>query len=528
MKKYFALGLISLISALSFAQGSTSPVVIPDATARKISKDGKWVGCYGMSILVYNVETQKNEIYPECSLGKGNSIALDGTVVGSEGDYAALLKEGKIIVPEIFGDDDMSSINGITPDGSMIVGFVTNPVIKGNDDVDDPYEAGVVVAVPFYSEVASDASIKKINYLPYPEKDFLDNVPMYVMAEWISEDGKTIVGTMTDSYGRFEDPIVFNQNQNGEWSYSTPTKKLFNPQGIVLPENPWTKAPAEPAYKNYMTPLKYQAYLDAMQKFLFGTGPEVDPFSYMTEEMAQKYVKDYEEYENYFINHKDEIDAYEKAYREVLYTSIYFREIAMNPQGTSMATTGVHYDEEGTSAPSKVYIFDIPTGEYKMIESKYSGLKIHQMLSDGTVIAYTGLFTYDVLNGYILLPGANDFIPFAEYLPTLNKEYANWLEEVFPLGEGIVCASDDMSIIAGGVDILHLADQNLFPNSTILSYVLPSVKSAGVEAIELPDNVDSYKVFNLMGVKVLETKDKSEIKNLGKGIYIINGKKIAI
>lgn len=517
-----------MLGAIMFAQTGLEPVVLPDATARKISSDGKWVACYGMAIVEYNVETKEIYDYPECSLGIGNAVALDGTIVGSKDDASVFMRNGEVIYSDILESYQITGINGITPDGSRITGYVRNPILNDNYE-GDPFDDGTVVFLPFYANMKADGTIEKINILPYPEKDFLGNSPMYVTGEWISEDGKTILGKMTDSYGRFEDPVIFHENNNGEWSCMSPTKEFNNPTGIEIPENPWLKAPSEPKLKDYMTELGYQAYLKDLEESLFG-GPEVNPLDYMSEEMAQKYIKDYIDYENYYTDHRSEFEAYEKAYREVLTTSTFFLESALNPNGKTFATSGVFYDEEGTEVPSKVYIFNTETGEYQKLESPYSGLKIHQVLSDGTVIAYTGLFTYDVLKGYILLPGANDFIPFSKYLSDVNSSYSQWLEETFPKGEGIISASDDLSVIAGGVDALHLADDNfeLFPDSTILSYILPKVKSSGVESIELPDTDGIYKVYNLMGVKVLETKDKSEINNLGKGIYIVNGKKIVL
>lgn len=528
MKKYFAFSIFSMWSALMLAQAGLEPVVLPDATARKISSDGKWVACYGMAIEAYNVENKETHIYPECSLGVGNAVALDGTIVGSQEDGSVFMKKGEIIIPEILEPYGVTGINAITPDGSRITGYLRNPVLNDNYE-GDPFDGATIVFLPFYAELTASGTIEKINILPYPKKDFLGYSPMYVTGDWISADGKTILGKMTDSFGRFEDPVVFHENNNGEWSCSTPTKEFNNPNGIVLPENPWNKGPEEPLVKNYMSELRYQAYLEAVEKSLFG-GPEPNPLNYMSEEMAQKYLADCEEYENYYIEHRGELDAYEQAYREILYTSTFFTESALNPNGNTFATSGVYYDEEGTGAPSKVYIFNIETGKYQKLESKYSGLKIHQVLTDGTVIAYTGLFTYDILNGYILLPGAADFIPFSEYLASVNPGYSEWLEDIFPKGEGIISASDDLTVIAGGVDRLHMNDDNdeLFPESTILSYVLPLIKEAGIESIEIPDSDGIFKVYNLLGVKVLETKDKSEIQNLNKGIYIVNGKKIAL
>ena len=81
MKKLLTLVMFSFI-IMSYAQEAKEPVVITDATARKISTDGKWVGCHGTSIVVYNVENNSSEIYPECSIGNGNAVSLDGTTVG--------------------------------------------------------------------------------------------------------------------------------------------------------------------------------------------------------------------------------------------------------------------------------------------------------------------------------------------------------------------------------------------------------------------------------------------------------------
>lgn len=51
--------------------------------------------------------------------------------------------------------------------------------------------------------------------------------------------------------------------------------------------------------------------------------------------------------------------------------------------------------------------------------------------------------------------------------------------------------------------------------------------STAVENIDVV-NDGIYSVYNLQGVKVLETTDASAIKSLNRGIYIINGKKVAV
>ena len=68
---------------------------------------------------------------------------------------------------------------------------------------------------------------------------------------------------------------------------------------------------------------------------------------------------------------------------------------------------------------------------------------------------------------------------------------------------------------------------------TDTGYVVNSTKvniatEAGVESIVSEPKDGIYKVFNLQGVKVLETKDASAVSGLSKGIYIINGKKVLV
>ena len=52
-------------------------------------------------------------------------------------------------------------------------------------------------------------------------------------------------------------------------------------------------------------------------------------------------------------------------------------------------------------------------------------------------------------------------------------------------------------------------------------------KSSGVEAVAPVENGRTV-VFNLHGIKVLDTDNKAEVYDLPAGIYIVNGKKIAV
>ncbi len=62
----------------------------------------------------------------------------------------------------------------------------------------------------------------------------------------------------------------------------------------------------------------------------------------------------------------------------------------------------------------------------------------------------------------------------------------------------------------------------------IESVVITAPKSASLDNVEVTPVVDHWTVYNLSGVKVLDTDNKSDLDMLGTGIYIINGKKVAI
>lgn len=58
--------------------------------------------------------------------------------------------------------------------------------------------------------------------------------------------------------------------------------------------------------------------------------------------------------------------------------------------------------------------------------------------------------------------------------------------------------------------------------------VLSTTNPAGVDAVEVAPVVNHWTVYNLMGVKVLDTDNEAAVNELANGLYVINGKKVAI
>ena len=84
-------------------------------------------------------------------------------------------------------------------------------------------------------------------------------------------------------------------------------------------------------------------------------------------------------------------------------------------------------------------------------------------------------------------------------------------------------------VLTGGLFVTCLTDYNpdMEDASYYYTYIFAGLNFAGIDSIVADDPADGiYRVYNLKGVKVLETKDASQLNMLGKGLYIINGKKI--
>lgn len=84
------------------------------------------------------------------------------------------------------------------------------------------------------------------------------------------------------------------------------------------------------------------------------------------------------------------------------------------------------------------------------------------------------------------------------------------------LNFGITCKKNDM----GFYD---------FSNPTPVSRLIRiEMKEGAINDVEADCRADRYVVYNLQGIKVLETGDESRLKQLPHGLYIINGRKVSM
>lgn len=521
MKKFLLTLQILALPALAIAVTETPSDVMfrTGMFGVKISQNGEWLGSRAGDASAYNIKTTQYYDYWGSFYGLGNCIADNGMAVGSATDRGVIQYNGKIIFPETLNRSPywFCDINAITPDASRLVGLINNPA------------GGELMYLPFVCEISSDGTVSEPIILPHPTTDFFGMTPQRATAVWISNDGKTIVGDFVDWRGMYTVPIIYNESETGEWSYYLPSQQLFNPTNIDLPENPWKNEPPVPEFVDFMNPMKRQAYENAYDRWAAEgyVGLKPDPAEYMSPEEIDAYNAAAEIYNSWVDDPEVQqaISKYVQIYLQILNTSPDFdqNEMAIHPDGSYIMYQGAFRIDDNDNKYCN-FKFNTKNTDYQVYDLPGNTHPVPRLiLSDGTLIAASGS------NSFILEPGSTEFIPYIEYIRKDYPEVAEWIEINF-LGEsGIITMSDDKSITIGAGTILDMTEYSGDEDFYYWTYIFaPGTDIGGVESIvEEPVN-GIYDVYNLNGVKLLETKDVNDINNLSKGIYIVNGKKVLI
>ena len=75
----------------------------------------------------------------------------------------------------------------------------------------------------------------------------------------------------------YNEPIIYTQNENGEWSYTLLMENKFRPEGMEWPKYP-ENLPKSPEAIDYMTDEMRNSYTQAMNDWADG-GYDPDLFS---------------------------------------------------------------------------------------------------------------------------------------------------------------------------------------------------------------------------------------------------------
>ena len=555
-----ALLMSSLSGFAQFVEDLGGVPIVPDSYGQKISPDGRFTAGETIDGSYFMRDNSSGELYyySECHAGMGNCIAADGTMVGHNPTSARVMKEGKSTTVPSLAVFSESYLNAITPDGSRICGVVINPSLTNPDFTDPDFSAQMYV--PFYCDREADGQFGEAVILPHPDKDFFGATPQFCSAVWISSDGKTIAGQVIDDSGFFMYPLIYRQDSDGEWSFSLPSEKLFNQDNLPIPHFPVFEMKAPQAEDFIEDPERRAEFLEALEFWIADDyDQDSDPYSvldlYMTPEEIEAYEQAWASYAEYSAYYDTLLTQYYIDREALLSSSVFFIEncMAMNTDGTVLATSqSKSFHVDGFIYPVQFeipYIFNLEDDTWRKVGDDFSRILTNQVLRDGTVVGALpniGPSSPDAspVHSYILLPDAEEFITIAEYLEGSDPSAFSWMDDYLhheiQIGidetgapvyadmfvSGLVSFSDDRSVISAGVDGWSWDTQTGY----YFTYVLTNLNEAGIDSreLEFPAEDTGITVYNLQGVQVMKTTRKSDISNLPKGIYLINGKKIAL
>ena len=546
MKKIYLLGIACLLSGTVIAQDYVTPQ-IADFFAQKISPDGSYIagqdGETGTIGYLYSPITKKlvqaNNFYP----GAGNCVSNTGIIVGQEiatsESHCGIVINGKVSQPATLKfPNDYSCLNAITPDGTRAVGYMP--------------ATGATSYIPFYVNINSNGVVSAPIKLDYPKKDLFGEVPQQVIPVHISQDGRTIAGTVVDGTGFYSYPIVYTMDENGTWSYTLPSEPLFNPDKIAVPKYPeinWNDPsyPVSPSKEpqKFMTPEEYQEWQEALK-----SDPNANFWDFMTDEEYAKYEqarREYQAWQDELIG--DKFDRYWKAMYEIgKYQMFSMNNFALSGDGRYLAAANGIINE-GTTSEKYVgyttYVFDLEKGTNTTLKTENAWIVPTQIFPNGRVIGVTDpTNAFIPFEAYMCEPGSDSYIKFMTFLENKIPSYVDWIEDNlgmygtigyepdgtaitgFYVVTGWMVMSDDMSVIAGGYPFADNDNDGWKEGLTYVFYDPTGTVEVEEVAVEAEEEV--FNVFNLNGIKVLTTKDKAAVSNLPKGIYIVNGKKLAI
>lgn len=451
MKKY----LLTMACA-ALVCGSASAQAFDKFTGvfyQGMSSNGNYLmgGMYG-TVTVLDRLHKKSYVYEdtsgadiEYSAGLGHNLALDGSLVGSTGSEAVVWKDGNtIVLPQVGLSTGVNGANAITDDGKYIVGDL------GVEDASFGSEGTMTFPVIWTKGEDGEYTYEA---LPCPKTDFLGLAPQYVMANDISNDGKTIIGQVRDCTGFYNYPIIYKKGEDGTWTYKEvydfmiKDKELFNqiPQPPVL-------SVAYPEVNKYMSDAskaKYNAYVDAyndkMDQYKGGLIPRDSLLAWpikqnfiIEEDSLAHWKADSTAYEEASAQYMEDYYARQEAIQAAFTNEVMqFNSLNLSRNGKYLGATFEY--KEPSDDPDDLYgggesrtypvMFDV-TDNLKIYRTNGDDVEFTNIADDGTMIGATPSLA-TTRTSLVYTKGDADGQRLDTYLATRNASAADFFKKEF-------------------------------------------------------------------------------------------------
>ncbi len=532
MKKFLLLSGLALLSVSAWGEGYIRTVA-PDLAVTHISPNGRYVvsQVYGY-VEIFDLHTgTKHDYYgnedegTEYTFGMGNAMSDQGIGVGSTtiNGNACVWNNGEWVGLPVPNPAMTNMAQGITPDASRICGQVGNAAMT---------EISEIISVPCVWNRQEDGTYADPVLLPHPDKDFTGRAPQYITAVAISDDGHTIAGQIRDYSGMMTQPIIYRENENGEWSYEIPFPELANPDGVELPPDPGEAPQNAPNMRDYLTPEELQAYEDALAAWEAAGGtdwanqPYMDNF--MTPEELDAFYDDVAAYYAEVEEWNKLFEPFQAALQKILEkaTVFLFNNVYLSPDGKYYASTTLESveDESSWSGFANVYqpvLMDLETKTFTPLKGE-NGMIVTCITSDYTVLANTDGLAKPK-QAYIALEGKEPWVRLDKWLDTEDPEVGKWftentthdveiiVDEMLEIEEDYVCSgvavcNPDMSLFATFAEVVWESTTAVYTESYIFSVNVPDIDN--VELIDSDSEVLETVYYSLDGVRLAEAPAK--------------------
>lgn len=518
MKKTLLLGAAAIVAASASAD---IPAIYENLQILGISSDGKTAYSENMGTLTLidiatgNLTEYIGEENNGFVAGQGGCFTTDGMLVGATALGAAYLKDGQWIQLDVPNPQFDSYAQGVTPDGSLIVGMVGMAKMS-TDDTDTPMQ------VPAAWSRNTDGTYGECQLLPYPEKDFSGRVPQYVTAFTPRADGNLVIGQVVDYSGSMTSVIYYTRDNSGKWSYNASLNKLCNPNGLVFPEVPGD-APETPQWTDFMTDEEKAAYDVAVEEWTNeGSGdnstyPKYEDFA--SDEEKAAYAAAYAAWETAFASWNDKFMAYNAVLMQCFEEGVpvMMNNLYLSADNKSVvSTTSIRYEDPsnwtGISSSYTPITIDLETGKYDI--KPHENIVISSLAADGTIFGWTESETVP-RKAMVYKPGATEPVSLYGYYQEYAPETAAWIKEnmirdieMYDYESGSWIPVHDVEFtgtphVTPDLKVLATAVANVWDETVpvnIYSYVLPR-SHAGVEGVA-DDAADSLKVSVFKGGRI--------------------------